>query len=354
MPLKIPFTSLVVTGHRGTALTERQDNPLVKLATGQPKDDWATRWAGEPCLLPRPKPRGALPGFSIKRMTDFTRLVDHQALARASRRSTLDLANPDQVVAAVRQHLGERLRSLGQTDDHHTPLILVGEAHGERTSLMMNLATIACVKDRNAIVLLERTRTDVDGVVREAALLDEMIENDLLHCIGTVQSALQDGKSKERMFDILTAYVAAKAGARVGSFDKRHRQASNKNEREAVMEEEIRNRLEAADGPVLVIMGSNHLPYMHDHFDGDVAFVALTTIVGQNENPPSAEHRKRSSYLFANDDILKIRATPALETGPFDALTFAGGLVDLSPTPRPPGSTLSYGIGGPSRFAPPD
>ena len=285
-------------------------------------------------------------------MTDFTRLVDHQALARASRRSTLDLANTDQVVAAVRQHLGERLRSLGQTDDHHTPLILVGEAHGERTSLMMNLATIACVKDRNAIVLLERTRTDVDGVVREAALLDEMIENDLLHCIGTVQSALQDGKSKERMFDILTAYVAAKAGARVGIV---RQEASPGVQQERTRGGNGRGNPKPPGGgrrTVVVIMGSNHLPYMHDHFDGDVAFVALTTIVGQNENPPSAEHRKRSSYLFANDDILKIRATPALETGPFDALTFAGGLVDLSPTPRPPGSTLSYGIGGPSRFAP--
>ena len=62
MPLKIPFTSLVVTGHRGTALTERQDNPLVKLATGQPKDDWATRWAAEPCLLPGPSREARCPG----------------------------------------------------------------------------------------------------------------------------------------------------------------------------------------------------------------------------------------------------------------------------------------------------
>jgi hypothetical protein len=214
---------------------------------------------------------------------------------------------------------------------------------------MVNLAAIACVKDRNATVLLEVPDDDVRNLLAHAAQLDERLANDTFAAIRDVQQALLNENQREMMLRILTVYMAVKAGAQVGSLDEKHRSASHNGEREAAMERRLRRRLEDADGPVVVIVGSHHLPTFHDHLQGLVDFVALSTVRDTDENPPSAQDRKRSSYLFANDDILKIRATNALEGRSFDALNFMGSLVDLASGRRSP-AAQPFGIPGPSRI----
>jgi hypothetical protein len=137
MPFRIPFTSVVVTGHRGTALTDRQGHGWVKTLSGQPKDDWAARrrQAGEQCLLPPPRPRGLLPTFSVKRVTDYTRYTGPQALAKAASKAVLEFTLPNQVVDAVTRHLTQRLPAPDAPDARSAaPLILVGDAHTRRSA----------------------------------------------------------------------------------------------------------------------------------------------------------------------------------------------------------------------------
>ncbi len=218
VPLKIPFTSLVVTGHRGSGLTGSQSIPWVQALSGQKKDAYAARarTAGHPELLPRPKPRNALPALSIKRMTDYTRFPDDKAVAKAAARTTLEPGTPPEVAAAVSNHLDRAFKA------HAAPLILVGEQHSRRTSLMINLAAIASAKGRNAVVLFERGPDEIEKLVGHADMLDVELRVDFFSAIEARRKVMRDlslDATRETTADILMAYVADKAGARIGAFD---------------------------------------------------------------------------------------------------------------------------------------
>ncbi len=120
------------------------------------------------------------------------------------------------------------------------------------------------------------------------------------------------------------------------------------------MEKAIRDAVAQNDGPVIVIMGAKHLPRIHDHVEGLLDVAAISVVSAQIEHPQTSDFRKRSSYLLANDDILKIRSDPALDRAvAWDPLTYAEDLLNPGQDVLVPQVQQPYGVPGPSTFTRP-
>jgi len=345
MPFKIPFLNLVVTGHRGEILRDRQDNAAVRALSGQPKDGENAYLEARPNLhhlRVQHRPRGALPSITVRRMSEYTRFPDDKAVARAAARKTVEADNPDAVVHAVTGHIRTELL---KTPRGQAPLILVGEAHGTVSSLLINLAALAQFQGQRTTLLFEYTPQEVGMLEDDARFLDQSFANDLQGLGDWLPLESIDPRDpnerarRETAHHVFIALVAAKAGARLGAFDPLHSTARNEVRREAAMVEAIRDHVAAANGPVIVIAGAHHLPKLHEQLGGgSPGVVSLSVVVDTNTHPPTANKRKRSSYLFARDDILRVRYEPPQDALPCDPVGYALGLVgDLSkPLPAEP------------------
>jgi hypothetical protein len=350
MPFKIPFTPLVVTGHRGYAITDRDASPLVQRLAGQKKDHYglAPRAAGDGRLLPLPRAgkglRAHLPTLSIKRVTDYTRYPNDQAVAKAVDRMAVNVAFPEEVVGQVKRHVAARLGELDAlTNRTPAPLILLGAVPGSNVSLISALTTIASVQGRGATVLMDMPAADVAAGLSLDGF-EALCRSQPATAGSMSRLAMQDPARRESMAGKLIAYAARAAGAKVGSLNERKHDALHLGEHETAIEETVKHHYDGAQGPVVVIVAPRHLPWLHDHAETDV--VAIATLGDDDVAPPTSHHRKRTSYLLANDGILKIRCSEQVDNASIDMLALADQLV------RQPGAqtadTARYGIEGPS------
>jgi hypothetical protein len=339
MPWKIPFTPYVVTGHRGYAITDHDAHPLVKALAGQKKDHYglARRPTRDNLLLPLPKARGALPALSLKQVTDYTRYASDKAVEKAAERTAVSVTAADELVGRVSRYIELRLRQLNAvTNQTPAPLILIGETPGSNTSIIATLATIASVKDRDATVLMDWTVSDMHAGIGLQGF-ETVCRSDRAMARSMTTLALQDPARREAMAAKLIAYAARQAGARVGSLNEGKHEAMHLAAHEDALEGTVRHHLQQAKGPVVVITESRHLPVLHDRIDFGI--VAITTLSDDNVRPVTAHHRKRSSYLLANDDILKIRCSELLDQMRPDMLAIADQLT---------APVLLYGVAGSS------
>jgi hypothetical protein len=341
MPFTIPFTPFVVTGHRGDALTDRDDHPLVRRLAGQKKDHpgLARPEGAGPPLLPLPKPRTGLsskvPRLSIKRMTDYTRFPNDPAVRNAVDRLAARVAFPEEVAGEVSRHVAARLG--GATASPHplpAPLILLGAVPGSNVSLISALAVIASVKGRGATVLMDVPAADMNAGLTLNGF-QALCRSQPAAAGSMSRLAMQDPARRENMASKLIAYAARIAGARVGSLNERKHAALHLAEHEQAMEATVKHHLAHAQGPVVVITASRHLPWLHDHVAKDAGatgaagtgLVAIATLGNEDVEPPTAHHRKRTSHLLANDHILKIRCSQRVDDMRPDMLALAHRLV---------------------------
>jgi hypothetical protein len=272
MPIKLPFTNIVVTGHRGTALTGRKDHPLVKALVGQPKDQLEGSFLDQPQLRPPPKLRGRLPRVSLKRATAYTLLSDGKAVRQAAGRSTVVVNSPVDVLRAVTTHVQARLDRIEAREGRRStaPLIPVGEVHGTTTSLLVNLSAVASIPGARPTVLFEITKDDVPIMVQLVRELDRMLAADVDAAAAIIRGWLADTDWATRTSNavILTALVAAKLGGRIGHFDSKRDDAHHQGDREEAMVANVRSVMAQADGPVIVVTGHSHLPKLNDGLGG--------------------------------------------------------------------------------------
>jgi len=343
---KLPFVGeLVVTAHRGNILADRQDNRVVKALTGQPKDDLYARRenAKRHDLVPRPKERGMLPGITIEQATDYTRYATDKGLRKAGDTLPTLVNTPTEVAQQVAAYMQRKLAALaapGKT------LVLVGEEHVSPTAALIKMAALAQLKGRQATFLQEYAdRKTVDGIARTAASLGAVLRTEPGRLNTSVQSiyAASGLNPKIALGDLLSVLVALHAGADVGHFDSLVVSAKHQDQRESAMVRSIGKSVQRSAGPVIVVVGKHHLPALHESLRGRCNIVALSSITDASLAPRSSDHRKRTSYVLSNPDIMTLRGTPALESGNVDMLSFLRNdlKIDLNVDPGEPGGSRS-------------
>jgi len=310
----------------------------------------------------RPMPF-TLPSITIERTMPFTRLTSKRALEKALEAVPLVVTRPDEVRDAVQSHLRDVMAArMAKPRERQRPLlVLLGERHRSKTSLMMNLAAIAAVRDRNATVLLEGSSEHVDRLKQWALLLSVDLPDDPARASARINRGLSKATARfESTSQMLSALVAAHAGAEVGHiFDgsgapPTRRKAYDLDDREQEMIRTIHQALAHGTGPVVVITGMAHMPKLHADFAASCDMAALWA-AEYMDHPDRPDRRKRYRYLLSSDDIFKLRPAPQIDHQPFDANGYVARLgFDLhQPPARPlePGSPWERGLSSWQRTA---
>jgi len=325
--LKIPFLGdFVVTGSRGEV--------VKKMRSKQPKDDPAYVNA-DPDIKAPTKPDTLMPRINLERATAFTRFATSKSIERQIDQLT-PLKSPDEIARAVLNHVAANLPPRGTATK--PILILVGEHHDSRASLMTNMAVLAAAtrEGRKPIVLMEFRPSDVStihGVSREirrdlatAATMGadrSLFVKDMLN-----KPYLANEPGAPTHWAILYG-LAHDAGGRVGGFDLAPEEGPTVVQREAEMTRAIQGALNHSGGePVIVVTGGYHVAPLHHVLEGETHMIALATVGEPNADQADTPHeRKQLSYVHANGDkILRLRPSPELVAGSFDFDAFADSL----------------------------
>jgi hypothetical protein len=320
MPFKIPLLQRVVVGHRGELVTQL----CGLLGAAQPKDDMLASRHIDAALKPAPRQRWLLPSFSVKPVTPFTALTDAHAVARAAQDSTVRLGSCRDLVDSVSRHLvTERQRIQEKSGFDARPVFLVGEIHDSLVALMADMAVIANAGP-GTTVLLERSSQGLSVLLEQVRKWDRRLAQDRQSAQQALNSMIHSKSSRlrERAVQILVALAAVKSGARIGCHDLMRHAATTQNEREAKMCREIRGHAQDHSGPLVVIAGYWHVPELHRDMAtrGDV--VTLCAVCEDTEHPEYPDLRKRASYLFSTNEIMKLRDGGIAASQP-DVLQFA-------------------------------
>jgi hypothetical protein len=330
MPAKLPFIPAVLTWHRGTVLTDHKDNPVVKALWGQPKDQSLNPRNRPADLRPTQKPRGPLPSFSIKKVTPYTALTDNKSLKRAMQKTSIPLSSPADVRHFVRYHIQqEKARIRGQSGNDAAPIYLLGDDHISPAWLMACLAALR-EAGPNATVLFEYGRDNFGNLLRLVYRFDQILTTRPDTARNEINALINGPNLVRREYAIsaLLILAALKSGARIDCYDPGAHAAASLEIREAQMRARIGEHLRNQQGPIFVISGAAHVPNLHDHLEGVHDVIALTAV---NEplfwTPDHSDFRKRASYIFSTDRILKLRDGGLEATIP-DVVEFAREQVD--------------------------
>jgi hypothetical protein len=348
--MPITLGKLHLTFHRGTLLTDKQDNAVVKKLTGQPKDDLPRRLNHWPELIPRAKPRGLLPSLTIKQTTDSTRFTSSRSLDRAIQDRCLEVDNPPEIIGAVQRHIDQHLlvRSRKPTSQQLPLLVLVGESHDSNASLIMRLAVAARFANQGGTLLLERTSAEVDLIKGAAQALARAFSGhdiDRRHQNARIEQAMQPGAplaTRQTYNEALATLLAAQSGIDVGHLDSVRGHLAkapgvDQEVREMSMVQDIKEGVGSTEGPVLACVGSLHLPRLMRELEGTFDVMAISFVTPHFNEVFASEYRKRNSFVLSNDKILKLRAGPNIDSLPFQTTALFNQLnVDVrTPLPGP-------------------
>jgi len=322
MPLKVPFTGHVLQGHRGHILTEHQDNPLVKALSSQPKDVLASpRRAGQAQGARVRQP--LLPSLSLTRLSPYTAYPTTKSVKKAAARGTVMLDRAHWIAPAVQGHIRGGVQRILAGNPAFVPLVLVGQSRSSESSSLISLAAVAALP--NSEVLLQVRGNEMARIEQQARRMDALGVVNFQAAQAQFDQAMNSTHEAAALAqNVLVSLVAGKGGSRIGHFDaapdaepefRRHRMA-----------QEIQARLNVAQGPVVVLVDSQFLPELHDDLKGFQDPIALAAVENAHTEPVTAAERRGASYLFANEDILKLRFEDrhGQAVNPFQ---FAGNLV---------------------------
>jgi hypothetical protein len=306
MPFKIPFTRLVVTGHRGTAITNHLNNRFVKALFHQPKDEKLDPRTTAREDMPVKRPRMPIPVASVKRSTPYTALTDDAAIERAAAKKSKSVKAAGEATAAVTQFIqSEKQRFLSEAGMEATPVILVGGSHGSISNFSAALAAIQAAGP-GATVLFERNPTQFATTLQNAYNYDTA--NPAALNLGVKNRVYySNADTRERTLENLLVLSALKSGARVDCYDRGRTGATSMEDREQQMLQGIEAHLRSMNGPVVVITGTHHLPKLHDNLECLHDVIAIAEVSPKVSKPEEVDARKRSSYILSTDRILKLR-----------------------------------------------
>ena len=268
-----------------------------------------------------PKPR-----VEIRRITPYTALNSF-AKVDSALAAIAPVSTHAQVMAQVQGHIRTHL----MLNPKRPLVVLLGEHHyhyAAQSVAMTALHSLQGAATRQAMVEqppedMERTGPD-PAVASQAADLRRRMQR------GTVFDTGQPRAEEDIMVN--NWVYASMLGYPLKGYDAFKDTSESADQREAGILGCIANQLPAADVTV-VMVGSNHLPYLHEKLSPLVNTLAIAMV--DSPKPGDTEDMKRLSYMLDTPQILKIRpsADPKAEinSGRLDPSAFARQLDGSAP-----------------------
>jgi hypothetical protein len=327
MPLRIGThgKAVLVQGHRGDA--------MKTAAPSQPKD---TAYDRLPAYRKPPAKPSSL--LSMVPRVSFRAVGGNPSLMYTSERklqaaedAAPHVGSPEDFNQGIGAHLRSGMGAAGQA----VSMVLLGESHEAKVSLMATMSAIGAALTQGLPVtfLVEATPKQLEKFIDHARELGRMLKRESLERPGSEAAFLSDlilqpespsndgslrSQAMAYKMAVFKVYVAQKAGARIAGFETSLKQGlGNIVSRETAMKGEIRKEVDAAKGLVIVNTGATHFAEIHKDFAEALPMTAVASWeAGKMTNKYRLPlERERYSYALAHPDVRTVVGTLELENG---------------------------------------
>lgn len=232
------------------------------------------------------------------------------------------------LASAVRTHVDARLKAAASAG--RQPIVLLGEDHASKTSLIAELGAMKAVHDihgSGATVMFEHTPDRIGEWNEQAARMQAAIPgnpqgSDAKALEAQWEDAFESGDyhgRQLRQFNTSKSHFAARLGFARTGFDTLHpasRSLALSEDRERAMETAIRAQAATKPSPVVVLAGHMHVPTLHERLAADFDVIALSTVKGLDSPFLSPAEAPRADYLLTHPDVMCVSALGDTETAP--------------------------------------
>jgi hypothetical protein len=254
------------------------------------------------------------PPMQLEALTPYNRLPSIGAVNKAID-ALPEVETPREVVDVVHHEIQAYVAAHGRLPQ----VLILGDRHGDPASSMATLAAIHEYRNVAGPKTLSFERT-LNGMRAPLNWLRQRPRL-LAHCVNyDVSIPLTDVTPNGRR--LVTAGLLARAqGFDLQGIDPKKRTAADLEEREEAMLNSIVRTPLGAQGVHVIVVGSAHVPLLHEKLSPVVGTLAIATLP-QAVLPGETKTRDRMSYLLSTPDIVKIKPSPGLRDGTLDATKF--------------------------------